>query len=148
MSQVEILAPPYPIDFTPVRSPSHAETIWSTQLLHHFISPPTPFLFVDPFFSDSGVDSGDQIFPSLPPLRHGHPEVHMRAGVMNASRRAHADETNAEKAFFVADLGQVYRQHQRWKACLPEIQPFYGMLPMYLDCRLNLKIPEPSSCKM
>jgi len=51
----------------------------------------------------------------------------MRAGVINASRLADADEPNAEKAFFVADLSQVYRQHKRWKACLPEIQPFYAV---------------------
>ena len=28
--------------------------------------------------------------------------------------------------FFVADLGQVYRQHRRWKGTLPQVQPFYG----------------------
>lgn len=45
---------------------------------------------------------------------------------MNASRLAAENEPDAEKAFFVSDLSQVYRQHLRWKACLPEIQPFYG----------------------
>ena len=69
---------------------------------------------------------GEAIFPSLPPLLDGHPDVHLRNGIMNASRLALAHEPNAEQAFFVADLGQVYRQHQRWKSCLPEIQPFYG----------------------
>lgn len=28
--------------------------------------------------------------------------------------------------FFVADLGQVFQQHRRWKSCFPDIQPFYG----------------------
>lgn len=28
--------------------------------------------------------------------------------------------------FFIADLGQVYRQHRRWKETLPQVQPFYG----------------------
>jgi ornithine decarboxylase len=135
MSQLEILAPQHPTDFTQAL---HTETIWSPGAHHNFIAP-TPYLSVDPFLSESRVDFGDQIFPSLPPLLHGHPEVHMRAGVMNASRRAHADEPNAEKAFFVADLGHIYRQHQRWKACLPEIQPFYGVSLTHLYYYLYLK---------
>ena len=31
-----------------------------------------------------------------------------------------------EDAFFVADLGEVYRQHLRWKRNLPRVKPFYG----------------------
>lgn len=45
---------------------------------------------------------------------------------MNAARLADAHEPDAERAFFVADLSQVYLQHLRWQACLPEIEPFYG----------------------
>jgi ornithine decarboxylase len=26
----------------------------------------------------------------------------------------------------VADLGEVYRQHLRWKLNLPRVKPFYG----------------------
>ncbi|KAK2766868.1 hypothetical protein FQN54_006182 [Arachnomyces sp. PD_36] len=29
--------------------------------------------------------------------------------------------------FFVADLGQVHRQHCRWTRCIPNIQPFYAV---------------------
>ena len=72
------------------------------------------------------IITDETIFPSLPPLYHGHPEVHLRNGIMNASRLAAAHVPDAEKAFFVADLSQVYRQHLRWKACLPEVIPFYG----------------------
>ena len=32
-----------------------------------------------------------------------------------------------EDAFFVADLGEVYRQHLRWKMNLKRVKPFYGM---------------------
>jgi ornithine decarboxylase len=32
-----------------------------------------------------------------------------------------------EDAFFVGDLGEVYRQHLRWKMNLPRVKPFYGM---------------------
>lgn len=31
-----------------------------------------------------------------------------------------------EDAFYVADLGEVYRQHQRWKTSLGRVKPFYG----------------------
>ncbi|KAF4120693.1 ornithine decarboxylase [Geosmithia morbida] len=32
-----------------------------------------------------------------------------------------------EDTFFVADLGEVYRQHLRWKKNLPRIKPFYAV---------------------
>lgn len=32
-----------------------------------------------------------------------------------------------EEAFFVADLGEVYRQHMRWKLNLPRVKPFYAV---------------------
>jgi ornithine decarboxylase len=33
-----------------------------------------------------------------------------------------------EDAFYVADLGEVYRQHVRWKMNLSRVKPFYGKL--------------------
>lgn len=36
-------------------------------------------------------------------------------------------EPGDEDTFFVADLGEVYRQHMRWKLNLPRVRPFYGM---------------------
>lgn len=36
-------------------------------------------------------------------------------------------EAGGEDAFFVADLGEIYRQHMRWKVNLPRVEPFYGM---------------------
>jgi ornithine decarboxylase len=35
-------------------------------------------------------------------------------------------EAGDEDTFFVADLGEVYRQHMRWKSNLPRVKPFYG----------------------
>ena len=35
-------------------------------------------------------------------------------------------EAGEEDAFFVADLGDVYRQHVRFKKNLPRVRPFYG----------------------
>ena len=38
-------------------------------------------------------------------------------------------EPGDEDTFYVADLGEVYRQHLRWKKNLPRVKPFYGKLP-------------------
>ncbi|KAI0363856.1 ornithine decarboxylase [Pilatotrama ljubarskyi] len=46
---------------------------------------------------------------------------------MNALHLSAAGEPDAEKAFFVADLSSVYKQHERWKKHLPEIEPFYAV---------------------
>jgi ornithine decarboxylase len=43
---------------------------------------------------------------------------------------AHIDvdtcEPGEEDAFYVADMGEVYRQHIRWKMNLGRVKPFYG----------------------
>lgn len=143
MSRLETLPALNPIDFTLSSSPeSYARLTdnnipWPTNaLVNEILSSPPPLrvtatpLTVD---SHSRHTDGEILFPSLPPLLHGHPEVHLRNGIMSASRLAVAHVPDAEKAFFVADLSQVYLQHQRWKASLPDIQPFYGLLiPLYL----------------
>lgn len=36
-------------------------------------------------------------------------------------------ECDEENSFFVGDLGEVYRQHLRWKSLLPRIEPFYAV---------------------
>ncbi|TBU42795.1 ornithine decarboxylase [Dichomitus squalens] len=46
---------------------------------------------------------------------------------MNALHLSADGEPDAEKAFFVADLSIVYKQHERWKKLLPEIEPFYAV---------------------
>ena len=37
-----------------------------------------------------------------------------------------ACEAGEEDAFFVADMGEVYRQHLRWKMNLKRVKPHYG----------------------
>ena len=34
-----------------------------------------------------------------------------------------------EQSFFMADLGEIYRQHRRWERNLKKVKPFYGMHP-------------------
>ncbi|KAK6366147.1 Ornithine decarboxylase [Lithohypha guttulata] len=36
-------------------------------------------------------------------------------------------DPDEENAFYVADLGEVYRQHIRWKSNLPRVKPFYAV---------------------
>ncbi|KAF8963089.1 ornithine decarboxylase [Flammula alnicola] len=134
MSRVETLTAQNPIDFN-LSSPDtfahfqESTLPWATNALVNDILSSSPPLRVTatPLNSDSHLSGGDIIFPSLPPLLSGHPELHLRNGIMKASRLTADHVPDAEKAFFVADLSQVYKQHQRWKSCLPEIQPFYAV---------------------
>jgi ornithine decarboxylase len=53
-------------------------------------------------------------------------------------------EVGGEDAFFVADLGQIYRQHMRWKVNLNRINPHYGTSIFHnLDSSLTI-----NSCQM
>ncbi|KAF8071494.1 ornithine decarboxylase [Lyophyllum atratum] len=138
MSQIEVLPARCPIDFSLSRVDTHSESFphfqddlnWASTkaLISDLVcSSSTLLVTADTHDGEDELGPSVRIFPSLPPLYHGHPEVHLRAGIMRASRLADAHEPNAEKAFFVADLSQVYRQHKRWVTCLPEIQPFYAV---------------------
>ena len=109
MSRLDILPAQSPVDFgfvdlSDLADPSHSR-----------------------FYSENFPDPDpDIIFPGLPPLQRGHPDVHLRNGIMKALTLAADNEPDAEQAFFVADLGQVFMQHQKWKRYLPEIEPFFG----------------------
>ncbi|KAJ6499448.1 ornithine decarboxylase [Mycena sanguinolenta] len=87
--------------------------------------PDCPTLQRPPSPLDDLLDAcSNPIFPALPPLYHGHPDLHLRNGILAAHSDPHPD---AEHAFFVADLSQVYAQHLRWRACLPDVHPFYAV---------------------
>jgi ornithine decarboxylase len=124
MSRVDILSPATPVDFQAPASFPGCPGFRDTPALDR----PEDLSLIHGK-SDLTVDEGEaeKIFTSLPPLLRGHPDVHLRNGIMNASCKAAENRINAEKAFFVADLGQVYRQHQRWLQCMPDIEPFYGL---------------------
>lgn len=51
---------------------------------------------------------------------------------LNSILAGHKWDTDRENAFFVADLGEVFRQHLRWKALLPRIEPFFGKPLIFL----------------
>jgi ornithine decarboxylase len=44
-----------------------------------------------------------------------------------AALEAGKDDSGIEYSFFIADLGEVYRQFLRWKKNLPRIEPFYAV---------------------
>lgn len=45
-------------------------------------------------------------------------------------------EAGEEDAFFVADMGEIYRQHLRWKLKLPRVKPHYGKFPHSRERRI------------
>lgn len=70
---------------------------------------------------------GDSVMTAAAlPKVHELPIDHMFHARL-ASFDPESEDTEAENAFYVADLGEVYRQHQRWKALLPRIEPFFAM---------------------
>lgn len=111
MSQVQVLPATSPIAFARPRSISTV----------HVSSSPSLRL------TAASDETGEDIFDALPALHYGHREVHLRNGIMHASRASAAGQADSERAFFVADLGQVALQHDRWTAALPEIHPFYAV---------------------
>ncbi|KAF9996394.1 hypothetical protein BGZ80_006605 [Entomortierella chlamydospora] len=69
--------------------------------------------------------AGLQSSKSLPQV-HTLPIADMLAARL-ASFDPESEDAEAENAFYVADLGEVYRQHLRWKTLLPRIEPFFAM---------------------
>ena len=126
MSQLQILPTPHAIDLvsppclTNVYHSSSQKQSW-TQSKSHLAS-----IEDDDLHDNDEDDEGDINFPGLPPLLRGHPDVHLRNGVIRAARLSAAGVPDAEKAYFVADLSYIYNQYQRWKHHLSEIEPFYG----------------------
>ena len=41
------------------------------------------------------------------------------------------NDTDLDSAFYVGDLGELHRQHLKWKSLLPRIEPFYGKYSIY-----------------
>jgi len=74
----------------------------------------------------------EAIFPALPPLRSGHPDVQLRNGIMRASRLAAANEPGAEKCLFRGGPEPDIHATREVEECLPEIEPHYGTLVYYI----------------
>lgn len=108
---------------------------------HHTLSAPTraqvlnistsPLDNFSPTFTGFGlglpspppeIDDDD----TLPKIRSDSVDNLVRAGILEAAVASAANQPNAEAAFFIADLGHIYRQHKRWQECLPNVTPYYG----------------------
>ncbi|KAI8146606.1 pyridoxal-dependent decarboxylase [Fennellomyces sp. T-0311] len=50
--------------------------------------------------------------------------IEQRLGDISAQK---IDDFDNENAFFVGDLGELHRQHLKWKNLLPRIEPFYAI---------------------
>jgi ornithine decarboxylase len=64
--------------------------------------------------------------PSSPDIRVYDRSVEEIALEKIQSNSSQKWDTDQENAFFIGDLGEVFRQHLRWKALLPRIEPFFG----------------------
>ncbi|OAX41908.1 hypothetical protein K503DRAFT_431679 [Rhizopogon vinicolor AM-OR11-026] len=122
MSPVEVLAALNPVDH--FISSSFSKFIGSSDISYDPVVLPAS---IDDAAAENWRLDDEKIFSSLPPLFRGHPEIHLRKGIMDATRRVAANEADAENAFFVADLSQIFRQHERWMKYLPEIVPHYAV---------------------
>lgn len=119
MAQPDVCPPTAAIDLSFQKDP-HAVDENTIDM----ISPNSPGTTAGHDGASVHVLSGPEVeFPGLPPLLRGHPDVHLRAGIINAFSDT---QPNAERAFFAADLSQVYAQHERWRLNLPDIEPFFG----------------------
>lgn len=45
------------------------------------------------------------------------------------ARIAKRSVVGGDESFFIADLGQILRQHRRWTQHMPAVRPYYGILP-------------------
>lgn len=51
-----------------------------------------------------------------------------------------------DESFFIADLGQVIRQHQRWTKNLPSVRPYYGIYTLLFISTQSILQVDISSC--
>ena len=76
---------------------------------------------------------GESIVNLVGPRDTAEDGKRMIRGVMN-ERIAGIDhqicQPGDEDAFFVADIGEVYRQHMRWKMNLKRVKPHYGQFTL------------------
>lgn len=67
----------------------------------------------------------DKIIPSLE-YKYTPEELIDLAIESNISRINKRGAVGGDESFFIADLGQIARQHKRWKQNLPNVRPYYG----------------------
>lgn len=73
----------------------------------------------------------------------------VKDALMNRIADIDTDVCNAgeEDSFFVADVGEVYRQHLRWKMNLKRVKPHYGK-SVPVPTVLKQNVLRNNSCQM
>jgi ornithine decarboxylase len=93
----------------------------ATAVVDHF----TPFTF-----TNDRTFSGGRKYAHSDQLQNGSVVAKHLIGEALRQRVESIDHESCdpgdEDTFFVGDLGEVYRQHMRWKKNLPRVKPFYG----------------------
>lgn len=94
----------------------------------------TQFDYINNRIFDSAVKSitdHGAVFDDNETPRYGHVSPKDLIGNALRQRVENIDpedcEPGDEDTFFVADLGEVYRQHMRWKLNLPRVKPHYAV---------------------
>lgn len=72
----------------------------------------------------------------IPTCRTSSPADLIDLAIESHISRVEKRSIGGDDPFFVADLGQIARQHRRWTQNMPGIRPFYGMKP-YLQSICN-----------
>lgn len=86
-----------------------------------------------------------QTILSSPPRRRLTAEEQLDLAIQNHISQIRKRPTiTQDESFFVADLGQVIRQHQRWTQNLPDVRPFYGtnLLPQPNQLQKSTKVSQ------
>lgn len=82
-------------------------------------------------FSTKSIKDHGAVFNNDDNAHYGHVSPKQLIGDALRQRVENIDhefcEPGDEDTFFVADLGEVYRQHLRWKLNLPRVKPFYAV---------------------
>lgn len=108
--------------------PSGSVTEKEEQKIASVVPPPHLEHLSEGGFPQSPLDPprGPLHIPGLPRISSGSSNHLIQSRILQAVLDTEMEESNAEKAFFVADLSVVYRRYVRWMQLLPEVEPFYG----------------------
>lgn len=97
-----------------------ADDTYAANNYHHHCKDPV----VTNHTTDNGVKSLSVPRSHMAPKELVLDQLRNRVTTVDTARCDPGDED----AFYVADMGEVYRQHMRWKMNLSRVKPFYGMI--------------------
>lgn len=131
MAQVDVIRPSFETSYSDIQSyvsgvhyAPNASACFSSDDAHCVMGLPTPP--PEGETAEASVPAPKVVITGLPALHAGHSNELLRSRILQSALDAEMNEPDAEKAFFVADLSNVYRQYTRFKRCLPGVEPFYG----------------------